>query len=46
MAKVERFEDLICWQKARELVNLICSVSTDAALSKALLEEGSGVHPE
>jgi four helix bundle protein len=34
MAKVERFEDLICWQKARELVNLIYSVSRDNALSK------------
>ena len=23
MAKVERFEDLICWQKARQLVNAV-----------------------
>lgn len=34
MAKVERFEDLICWQKARELVNLIYSVSRNGALSR------------
>ena len=34
MAKVERFEDLICWQKARELVNLVYSVSRDNDLSR------------
>ena len=34
MAKVEKFEDLICWQKARELVNLVYSISRNNALSK------------
>ena len=34
MAKVERFEDLICWQKARELVNLIYSITRNNALSR------------
>jgi four helix bundle protein len=34
MAKIERFEDLICWQKARELVNLVYSVSRDNDLSR------------
>jgi len=27
MAKVERFEDLICWQKARELVNMVYEIA-------------------
>lgn len=27
MSKVERFEDLICWQKSRQLVNLVYKVS-------------------
>ncbi len=27
MSKVERFEDLICWQKSRQLVNLVYMVS-------------------
>ena len=31
MAKVERFEDLICWQKARELVSLVYSISGNNA---------------
>lgn len=34
MAKVEKFEDLICWQKARELVNLAYSISRNNALSR------------
>ena len=34
MAKVEKFEDLICWQKARELVNLVYSISGNNALSR------------
>jgi len=34
MAKVKRFEDLICWQKARELVNLVYSISRDNELSR------------
>lgn len=34
MAKVEKFEDLICWQKARELVNLIYTISRNNALSR------------
>ena len=28
MAKVERFEDLICWQKARKLMNLVYKTFT------------------
>jgi hypothetical protein len=43
MAKVERFEDLICWQKARGLVNLIYSVSRANALSKDM---GYGINLE
>jgi four helix bundle protein len=27
MAKVERFEDLLCWQKSRQLVSLVYNVS-------------------
>jgi four helix bundle protein len=34
MAKVERFEDLKCWQKARELVNLIYKVTGTEPLCK------------
>jgi len=34
MAKVERFEGLICWQKARELVNMVYSLSRNGALSR------------
>jgi len=34
MAKVEKFEDLVCWQKARELVNLIYSISRNNTLSR------------
>lgn len=34
MAKVERFEDLICWQKARELVNMVYEVTRTAPLAK------------
>lgn len=34
MAKISRFEDLICWQKARELVNRIYEVSKTEHLFK------------
>lgn len=34
MAKVERFEDLRCWQKARELVNLVYEITKTGPLSK------------
>lgn len=34
MAKVERFEDLRCWQKARELVNLVYQDTRTGPLSK------------
>jgi len=34
MAKVERFEDLRCWQASRVLVKLIYEVSNDGLLSK------------
>lgn len=34
MAKVETFEDLKCWQKAKELVNMIFNLSSDGKLGK------------
>ena len=34
MSKVERFEDLIAWQKARELTKAIYSVTADGRFSK------------
>jgi len=34
MSKVTRFEDLICWQKARELVNGIYSITKRDELAK------------
>ncbi len=34
MAKVEKVEDLICWLKAREFVNLAYSISWKNALSR------------
>lgn len=34
MAKVERFEDLVCWQKARELVNMIYEITRSGPLAK------------
>lgn len=34
MAKVERFEDLRCWQAARILVKLIYEISNDGLMSK------------
>ncbi len=34
MAKIERFEDLQCWQKARELENTVYGLSTIGAFSK------------
>ena len=34
MAKIERFEDLISWQKARELNHLIYKVSRNGAFAK------------
>jgi len=34
MGKVERFEDLIAWQKARELTKMIYCVSREGAFSK------------
>jgi hypothetical protein len=33
MGKVERFEDLIAWQKARELTRTIYEVTRQGALS-------------
>lgn len=29
MASVKRFEDLICWEKARELANFIFDITDD-----------------
>ncbi len=34
MAKIERFEDLHSWQKARQLANLIYDLTGDANFSK------------
>ncbi len=34
MAKIDRFEDLQCWQKARGLENIIYRVSTAGSFSK------------
>ncbi len=34
MAKVDKFEDLICWQKARVLVNSVYTISGKNALSR------------
>ena len=34
MAKVEKFEDLICWQKANELVKEIYKITSTALFSK------------
>jgi len=34
MRKVERFEDLIAWQKARELTKMIYRISREGAFSK------------
>ena len=34
MAKIERFEDLTCWQKARELNRLVYAASKDSGFGK------------
>lgn len=34
MSKIERFEDLIAWQKARELTKMIYCVSREGAFSR------------
>ncbi len=34
MAKVERFEDLICWQEARNLVKLVYEASNEGSMAK------------
>lgn len=34
MSKVERFEDLKCWQAARALVKLVYEISNEGAMSK------------
>ena len=34
MAKIERFEDLLSWQKARQLANLIYNLTSCSAFSK------------
>jgi hypothetical protein len=34
MAKIERFEDLIAWQKARELTRAIYEVTRHGAFAK------------
>ena len=40
MAKVERFEDLRCWQLARELVNIVYTYSESGKLSKDFETKG------
>ena len=34
MAKIERFEDLHCWQEARQMVRLIYEATNDGSFSK------------
>lgn len=34
MALVQRFEDLLCWQKARQLTNLIYDLTEDGAFAR------------
>ncbi|MBS1271508.1 MAG: hypothetical protein MAGBODY4_00640 [Candidatus Marinimicrobia bacterium] len=34
MSKVEKFEDLFCWQKARELVNQVYEITDSGKFSK------------
>lgn len=34
MSKIERFEDLVAWQKARELTQAIYAVTNNGAFSK------------
>ena len=34
MSRVDKFEDLICWQKARELVNQIYRITSSGKFSK------------
>jgi len=34
MTKIERFEDLLCWQKSRELVHKVYSITAKGELSK------------
>ena len=34
MAKVERFEDLICWQEARNLVKMVYEASNEGPMAK------------
>ena len=34
MAKVERFEELTCWQNARHLANTVCDLSAAANFSR------------
>ncbi len=34
MAKVDKFEDFICWQKARVLVSSVYTISEKNALSR------------
>lgn len=34
MPKIERFEDLLCWQKARELANAVYDLTERAAFSR------------
>jgi four helix bundle protein len=34
MGKIERFEDLDCWKRAREIVSLVYSVSSEGLLNK------------
>lgn len=39
MSKIEKFEDLICWQKARELVKDIYSISSTFKKDFSLMDQ-------
>ena len=34
MAKIERFEDLLCWQEARNLVKIVYKASNEGPICK------------
>ena len=34
MSKIEKFEDIVAWQRARELVNHVYKITTDGRFSK------------
>ena len=34
MSKIEKFEDIVAWQRARELVNHVYKITTDGSFSR------------